>query len=942
MSYAQHLTPRPEVLSEDGIEGIIDLQNLEDRGHRKLESKPASFLGLTYPTADIRRVVQKLSDRFSRRTDTSSLFLFEGLKGSGKSHLLVLMYHLLKHPTEGGRWLSQHNLSLSLPGNTAVIAHKYTDRPLLRLWDFIFNEAGLPIRGRFEIYPDDRQVLEAIGDRHLVIILDELEQGIRMISDEALRRQNIGFLQMLSELGNRSPHITIFASIYDAGQEPGTTLVRVPNVRVQFARSKPADKACVVLHRLFQNFIAFDSAAAASTIDSLLNTWRRFIPTFDSGGFRSRMLDCYPFHPELLTLILERVPQCGGFQNIRGSLGFLANLVRATHQTEDIITAGHATIRDTETATRLQDLDPGGDLINRAKGNVDELAQFPLSERIAAATMLYTLTGEGRTRGANREELIRHIMLPGADINDFEQTLLAFRKYASHFHSAEGRFFFDMEENADAKVEFRSLTIDPNGAKARKLLRSIWTSEVFRDTESTAVFAGSEDTKVALDSLRSERLRLVLAPRTLAADERHDLYFGLSVRNQVLLLEPRARDFNLDQNPDLLKWAQRCLAAEELRDQAERARDTSRRDEYDRIGREDRGHITDAIRRAGLQYMRFEVYGASAADDRVEPESLGNAVSKEQVLDALSQKMFPTMVFQEHLTGRFDQVKNRPVREVDKQYRETLTFPVPTSAQSVTRAIRELCRLEKISLSHPAGPFCGVTAPLSESEIMDALIGDPLGSTPPTASSSIPISPTAPAELARLEIQPGGPLAMAPGDTRQLTAVGYDDDGMSLPSVDVAWRSANPSVASVSVVGQVLTDREGQTEITACAGEIISNAVAITVSVGPAEQINIPFKPSKGALRQEIATRLAQAEGAKITSVRFQFFQTDQEVDLSSLPTGLRGSLSGSGTLTLDVAIGKRGEMSKAQIEQLCEQLPDFRSAQYSARLEIVRTNPQE
>jgi hypothetical protein len=53
MSYAQHLTPRPEVLSEDGIEGIIDLRNLEDRRHRKLESKPEAFLDLTYPTADI-------------------------------------------------------------------------------------------------------------------------------------------------------------------------------------------------------------------------------------------------------------------------------------------------------------------------------------------------------------------------------------------------------------------------------------------------------------------------------------------------------------------------------------------------------------------------------------------------------------------------------------------------------------------------------------------------------------------------------------------------------------------------------------------------------------------------------------------------------------------------------------------------------------------------
>jgi len=899
MSYAQHLTPRPEVLSEDGIEGIIDLHNLEDRRHRKLEARPEAFLNLTYPTTDVKRVIQRLNDRFSRRSDTSALFLFEGLKGSGKSHLLVLVYHLLRHAVDGNRWLSQHNLELHIPDNIAVIAHKYTDRPLLRLWDFIFNEAGLPIRGQYEVYPEDRQVLEALGDRQ--------------------------------------PQITVFASIYDAGQEPGATLVRVPNVRVQFARSTPADKARVVLHRLFQNFLAFDPTSVSGIIDSLLNIWRRFDPTFDSETFRGRMLESYPFHPELLTLILERVPQRGGFQNIRGSLGFLANLVRLTHETEDIITVGHATIRDLETATRLQDLDPGGDLINRAKANVDELAQYPLSERIAATTMLYTLTGEGRTRGVSREELIRHVMLPGADINDFEQTLLAFRKYASHFHTAEGRFFFDMEENADAKVEFRSLTIDPDGSKSKAFIREIWTREIFRDTESAVVFTNPEDTQEALEGLRKDRLRVVLAPRSLTPEERHDLYHGLSVRNQVLLLEPRARDFNLDQSQDLAKWARRCLAAKELRDQAERASDNARRDEYDRIGREDRRYIIEAIRRAGLVYVRFETYGASASNDRTELENLGNAATKEQVVGYISQQLFPVMVFQEHMTGRLDQVKNRLVREVDKEYRETLTFPVPTSAQSVTRAIRELCRLERIGLYHTANNYCGENPPLSESEIVEARIGDPVGTAP-----AVPPAPQPPADLARLEIQPVGPLTINPGDSRRLTVTSYDAQGRPLPEVNVAWRSADSNIASVSAEGVLTAQRDGETQITAVAGEIVSNAITVTVATGPAEQISIPFKSSKGALRQEIAARLAQAEGARIVSIRFQFFQADQEVDLSSLPAGLRGSMSGPGIVTFDVTIAKRGELTKAQVEQLCEQVPDFRSAQYSARLEIVRNRAQE
>ncbi|MGO8744420.1 MAG: Ig-like domain-containing protein [Thermoguttaceae bacterium] len=941
MSYSRFLTPRPEALSDEGIDGIIDLRNLEDRRRRKLESRPEAFLTLTYPTADIKRVIQRLQDRFSRRTDTSALFLFEGLKGSGKSHMLVLIYHLLTNPTEASRWLTQHGLSLSVPANVVVVVHKYTDRPLLRLWDFIFREAGIPIRGSYEVYPDDRQVLEAVADRHLIIILDELEQGIRMIPENALRQQNIAFLQMLSELGNRSPQVTIFSTVYDAGQEPGSTLIRVPNVRIQFARSTPADRAKVVLHRLFQNFLGFDPACVSGTIDSLLNTWRRFIPTFDTEGCRPRMQDSYPFQPELLTLLLERVPQRGGFQNIRGSLGFLANLVRMTHDTEDLITAGHAALSDRETATRLQDLDPGGDLINFARINAEDLARFPLSDRLAATTMLYTLTGEGSNRGVTREELIRHVMLPGADINDFEQTLLAFRKYASHFHPAEDRFFFDVSENADAKVEFRSLTIDPDGSKARALLRTIWTAEIFRETEAACVFAGTEETKAVLEAMRKDRLRIVLAPRQLATEERHDLYYGLSVRNQVLLLEPRPRDFNLDANADLIKWAQRCLAAKELRDQAERTGDTERRDEYERIGREDRKHITDAIRRAGLRYVRFDAYGASAAADRVEPENLPGA-TKEDAVRHLAEQLFPSLVFQEHLSARLDQVKGKLVREVDREYRETLTFPVPTTAQSVTRAVRQVCVASRIGIYHVRNNYSGQDPDLTEVELMEARIGEPMGTTPlpppPPLSPPLP-PPPPPAGLARLEISPAGPIACDVGDTRQLSVTGSDAHGQAISGVQVAWQSGATAVATVSPTGLVTVHAEGLAQITAAAGAIVSNAVAVTVTAQAAEQINIPFKPSKGALRQEVAARLAQAEGAKIISARFQLFQTEQQVDLSTVSAGLRGSLSGPGCVTFDVTITKQGEMTKAQIEQFCEQLPDYRAAQYAARLEIIRRN---
>ena len=78
MSFSEILKPRPEVLSEEGIEGIIDIQNLKDTKGKKLEANPRRFFSLTYPTADVKRIIQKLADRFSGKKDAPGLFLFEG------------------------------------------------------------------------------------------------------------------------------------------------------------------------------------------------------------------------------------------------------------------------------------------------------------------------------------------------------------------------------------------------------------------------------------------------------------------------------------------------------------------------------------------------------------------------------------------------------------------------------------------------------------------------------------------------------------------------------------------------------------------------------------------------------------------------------------------------------------------------------------------------
>jgi hypothetical protein len=263
MSFSDLLTPRPEVLSDDGIAGIIDLANLSTTRKRRvpLEARPDDFFSLTYPTADIRRVVERIGARFAGDESVPGLFLFEGLKGSGKSHLLLLAYHLFANPEPAGQWLARHKLPCSLPSDAQVIINKFTDLPLTSIWDFIFEQVKKTRPERSTIQPSLAEVEEALAGRRLILIFDELEQGINVISDPALRQQNLAFLQMLSEWGSRSDQITLLASIYSDREEPGSTLLRVPAVRVHFSHDQ--DRARVAQHRLFADYGNFDRSRAA-------------------------------------------------------------------------------------------------------------------------------------------------------------------------------------------------------------------------------------------------------------------------------------------------------------------------------------------------------------------------------------------------------------------------------------------------------------------------------------------------------------------------------------------------------------------------------------------------------------------------------------------------------------------------------------------------------
>ena len=720
MSFSDIVLPRPEVLKKDGIEGVIDIENLKDTKKKSVESRPEDFFDLTYPTADVKLVLENLHQRFNSSERSAGLYLLEGFKGTGKSHLELFVYHLFTNRIFADAWLVKHKLTCKLPNDAVVVIHKFTDFPLDSIWHFVFSKLGLASSTDPRKVPNLDELRSALSGRKLVLIFDELEMGIQSIANDHIRKQNILFLQQLSEESNRTDgaSVTLFASVYDANIEPGDTLKRVQRIDVKF--SEPVDRQNVILHRLFLNAQSLDRAKIENVILSYANHWKKTGIDVDEK-YLDRFRKCYPFSPELIDMFLHRVLR-QNFQGNRGPLGLLANAVRNTYKKVDVITAAHVDITDIGIRNRLTDLDPGQHILNCAQADLRDLQSLLFAPEIVSITLSATLTSSGSIRGINEPELNRQAIKPGDDYNVYQATLQALDKLGAYFQHSEGNYFFDTQEKPYAKVEYGALRIDAHDAREYSLNR--WKTYVFGDSNAV-IYRDSAQVRAALSQIDKNSLRFVLAPHRLEDVQRSLIYHGAEIRNQIVLLEPKSDTFNALDNPDLVKWAQLAKSAFELMGTTT---DAERKRQYDRIGNENIRYIDEAFRKAGLYYVLIHASNNGEQSLQLELEPIGSAANRGDVLTQLQQNVFPRQRFEDHIIEclQDDKLKSviidKTIGEIKALYKKTLGFPVFTAETILTQAFTQLCKDKRIGLKNSRSRHCGSTPSYSGSEWNDVLV----------------------------------------------------------------------------------------------------------------------------------------------------------------------------------------------------------------------------
>jgi len=443
----------------------VKLYNLDDPN--RPESSARRILSMTYPTQALQQAMMAIEERIDAKRRQGT-FVFAGDYGTGKSHCLLALYHLLTSPDEGQRWLGKWNLSLSFPAEMqAAVSHLLIEDPDFA-WEPIFTRLGRgDLLAKVRDRPTGDQIRELVGDRPLIIILDELESWFGHIEDASRRERNLNFLQNLTEMAeDPSLKLVVLVSLYGRNQQ---LLGRMGRERM-FLKDLGAkeDKAKVVLFRLFE---AIDQDQARRTVDDYVRTYTAVgdqvgNPASTLDSFRARMLAYYPLHPELIDVLFQVYGACKDYQNTRGILYILSGVLRRCAGERDLLLPSDVDPGFSEVNDDLYQLDPV--LLARAiddiRRNKDEL----LASDILSTILLRSFVPE--MAGADESQVLLGCLRPGLNVNELHRVLAKLEINAWYLWRSQERYVIRAEENLPVSINSRAARqLQDKGSRAAAL-----------------------------------------------------------------------------------------------------------------------------------------------------------------------------------------------------------------------------------------------------------------------------------------------------------------------------------------------------------------------------------------------------------------------------------------------------------------------------------------
>lgn len=447
--------PREEVLTE-GIEGRVDVYKaLLKEG---IEGDSKKFLEVTFLTKPLKEVFDELADKLNKKKGSKGVYIFSGGFGSGKSHHILALFHALSAPEIGENWLIFHNYSFNIPTDVKSVLIQALSMDPNYLWEPIFKDLGKEgVLAKVRRFPTHEHIKEAIGDKTVVIFLDEVESWFNSLNDEKLEDRNLNFLQNLLEIAADSDsNLIVLISLLEKIEEIKGRINRQNSYWCNLYGIEDRDR--VVLYRLFH---LEDKERNENAIQEIIG---KYISAYKQSGlfkdqsvetrkriedFKNRLFNSYPFHPQLMETLFEKYGASTSYQRTRGILYLLSTVVRDFYDKKDLILLSDINPTAYDELSKLE-----SELSEKA---IEDIRKMESTNIKHVAPLLSTVfiksIGFGPTRGASKEDILFGVLSPAVNVNEIDASLTELSNSAPHLWLAEGKYFIRPEVNVLVLIE---------------------------------------------------------------------------------------------------------------------------------------------------------------------------------------------------------------------------------------------------------------------------------------------------------------------------------------------------------------------------------------------------------------------------------------------------------------------------------------------------------
>ena len=500
MSIHSLCKPRPSVFAADRRATVLSLDTF-----LKGQVNGPEFFEENFFTNGMLTLVDRAFRHLGGTGAGSSVFLLSQAMGGGKTHSMIALGLLARDPELRKKVLGELDQAPKLGRCRVVGFNGRSTDAAGGIWGSIAEQ--LDKSEQFTRYvspllnaPGPEAWKQLLGADPLVLFLDELppyleyavavpvgSADLGVVTTTALANLFIAVAEMdnvclvLSDLAGTNFSIgqSNLEAAFNRAVQGITSESRRIAVPITPVNPNGDELYHILRKRLFEHIApeAEIQKVAAAYREALREANSMNLTTTSPEALYARVVDAYPFHPDLRELV-GKFKENEGFQQTRGVIRLMQMVVSNLWKSEkavgiDLIHPYDLDLNLDEIASEVRTINPSlseaiahdiahcGDAeveqIDLANGNPDA------SDAARLILVASLSTTPGAIHGLREYQLVDCLQRPGRDLSTFKANVLdklAIRAWYLH-NSADGRLFFKNQQNLAAKLRSTALSLHP-------------------------------------------------------------------------------------------------------------------------------------------------------------------------------------------------------------------------------------------------------------------------------------------------------------------------------------------------------------------------------------------------------------------------------------------------------------------------------------------------